>query len=69
MNRDPVESGMIQAIGYDHTTQTLEVEFKGGFVYQYHGVPASAHAELMDADSHGDYFHKNIKGQYEHKKA
>jgi KTSC domain len=61
MNRTPVSSSNLRAIGYDPATQTLEVEFLTGAVYSYAGVPASVHAGLMSASSHGSYFDANIK--------
>ena len=39
MNKQNVTSSNVKAIGYDDRTQTLEVEFLNGRVYQYYGVP------------------------------
>lgn len=61
MNRTPVSSSNLRAIGYNSETQTLEVEFLGGGLYSYSGVPASVHAALMSASSHGSYFDAKIK--------
>ena len=68
MERTPVSSSDIHAIGYDAETQTLEVEFIKGAVYQYTGVPANEHEAIMNADSKGRYFNANIKGRYPHTK-
>ena len=62
MKRDPVQSSNIKSIG--HESETLEIEFNDGAVYQYFGVPAHVHKELMGADSQGKYFAANIKGVY-----
>ena len=35
----PVESSMIQAVGYDAKTHTLEVLFNSGRTYCYEDVP------------------------------
>lgn len=69
MNRTPVSSSNLRAIGYNPETQTLEIEFLNGGLYSYSGGPASVHASLMSASSHGSYFDANIKkGGYPFKK-
>ncbi len=64
MQREPVSSSNIDSIGYDENSQTLEISFLSGGIYQYFDVPASVHEELMSADSKGKYFAANIKGPY-----
>lgn len=64
MERTSVTSSDINTVGYDSETQTLEVEFIKGGVYQYSGVPAGEHDALMNADSKGKYLNANIKGRY-----
>lgn len=64
MNCTPVESSFIQAIGYDAGSQTLEIGFRSGGTYQYYGVPEHVHEEMMQASSHGQYFHQHVKGRY-----
>lgn len=67
MDRVRVSSSNIASIGYDARTQTLEVEFHSGSVYQYHGVPPSLYQGLMGAPSHGEYLDAYIKkGGYAH---
>lgn len=61
MNRTPVSSSNLRAIGYAPETQTLEIEFLNGGLYSYSGVPAAVHAALMSASSHGSYFDAHIK--------
>lgn len=61
MERQSVESSNLASIGYDAENEILEVEFKHGGVYQYFDVPENVYEELMDADSHGQYFDRNIK--------
>ena len=51
MDRNQVASSNIRSIGYDMQTQTLEVEFLSGWVYQYYGVPEFIHQEIMQASS------------------
>ena len=59
-----VSSSNVKAIGYDANSQTLEVEFVNGRVYQYYGVPDHVHAEFMRAPSKGQFLHYQIKNQY-----
>jgi hypothetical protein len=69
MKRMPVSSSNLASVGYDETSQTLEIEFLHGGVYQYFDVPSSVHEELMDASSHGTYFDRHIKkARYSYKK-
>lgn len=68
MQRISVSSSNIAAIGYYPDSNTLEIEFNDGSIYQYFGVSALVHQELMDAPSHGKYFAQNIKNDYEYQK-
>lgn len=61
MDRQPVNSSNISSIGYDESSQTLEIEFLNGGIYQYYNVPQSVYEGLMSASSHGIYFDQNIK--------
>lgn len=61
MNRQSVESSNLASIGYDAENEILEIEFNHGGVYQYFDVPENVYEELMNADSHGQYFDRNIK--------
>lgn len=64
MDRTPVSSSNISAIGYDEDSQVLEVEFINGGVYSYSGVPSGEYDGFANADSKGKYFHANIKDRY-----
>lgn len=64
MERTPVISSHIAAIGYDADSETLEVEFNNGAVYSYSGVPLGEYEGFMNADSKGTYLRVNIKGRY-----
>ena len=64
MNRNQVASSNIRSIGYDSTTQTLEVEFQSGWVYQYYGVSESLHENIMQASSKGQFLNQYIKNAY-----
>ena len=64
MDRQQVASSNIRAIGYDMQTQTLEVEFLSGWVYQYYGVPEFLHQQIMQASSKGQFINHYIKNAY-----
>ncbi|GAB1576225.1 MULTISPECIES: KTSC domain-containing protein [Alcaligenaceae] len=64
MDRDPVASSTIIAIGYDEPSQTLEVEFKTGAVYQYYNVTQALFEQLMQAGSKGQFLAYQIKNAY-----
>ena len=64
MERENVSSSNVQSVGYDETSETLEVEFKNGSVYQYFGVPEQVYQQLKNAGSVGGYLASDIKGEY-----
>lgn len=68
MQRTPVESSHIAAIGYDPNEFLLEIEFDDGAVYQYRRVPVHIWAGLAHAASKGGYFHQYIRDRYEARK-
>ncbi len=69
MNMVPVSSSNLSAVGYDPATRKLRVAFLSGSLYEYSGVPASVHAGLMAAGSHGSYFDTYIKnGSYSYQR-
>ena len=61
---ESVLSSNLAAIGYHEESQTLQVEFNSGQVYQYAGVPKEEFDNLRDAGSVGGYFASNIKRAY-----
>jgi hypothetical protein len=68
MERTSVSSSNLCSVGYDPDSQTLEIEFNHGGVYQYSGVPEGEYQGLMNAGSKGQYFHANIKSRYPYSK-
>ena len=61
MERSTVISSNISSIGYDVSTETLEVEFQDGGIYHYFGVPETIYAGLMQAPSKGRYLNEYVK--------
>ncbi|MCK6565114.1 MAG: KTSC domain-containing protein [Dehalococcoidia bacterium] len=67
MLRQPVSSSNLRSVGYDPTSNVLEVEFHGGSVYQYFGVPEHIHAGLMRAGSKGGYLADHVKDRFRYR--
>jgi hypothetical protein len=59
-----VDSSNIEAIGYDAPSSELHVQFLKTGLYVYHDVPQHVFEELLNADSKGSYFNRNIKPVY-----
>jgi hypothetical protein len=64
MRREKVSSSVLRTVGYDSATALLEIEFASGDVYRYFAVPPSVHRALMEAESPGAYFNRNISDRY-----
>lgn len=64
MLKQSVASTNLASAGYDGTTQTLEVQFLNGRVYQFYGVPEDMHRQLMQAASKGKFFNAHIRNSY-----
>ncbi len=64
MRRVSVVSSNLRSVGYDPVTRVLEVEFHGGGIYLYYGVPEHVHLGLMGAASKGGYLADHVKGVY-----
>lgn len=59
-----VSSTNLSRVRYDDSRNTLAVEFQGGRVYQFFDVPKQVFEGLLSAESHGKFFHEQIKGHY-----
>jgi hypothetical protein len=64
MERAPVDSTCLRSVGHDAGRRVLEVEFVGGTVYHYFGVPSAVVARLLAAPSLGRYFNHEIRYRY-----
>jgi hypothetical protein len=59
-----LNSSNLYSADYDPWSGTLTIVFHGGRVYEYYGVPHREFAGLVNAGSHGKYFHAHIKNYY-----
>ena len=57
-------SSNLDAIGYQKGT--LYIRFNSGHVYGYAGVPFKVFKELLEAESAGQYFHKNVRTSFQY---
>ena len=64
MDRAAVSSSNLAEVGYDPDTETLEIMFRSGFIYQYYNMPAFMYERFMQANSLGTFFNASIKGQF-----
>ena len=61
----PVESSLLNKVGYDPEAQTLVIQMNNSSDrYVYSDVPPAVFKNLMDAPSKGSFYVKKIKGQY-----
>lgn len=68
MYREKVKSQTLKSIGFDPVGRVLELEFTGGGIYRYAGVPESVYFALAVADSKGRYFDYFIRDRYAFRK-
>ena len=61
----PVSSSNINAISYNHNTQTLSVRFKSSGEYRFYSVPSYIYDGMLKASSKGRYFLRNIRGVFQ----
>lgn len=64
----PVESSAVARIGYDAKAEEAYVEYIGGGLYAYRGVPPGVFEALASADSKGSFVNAVIK-RYPFRKA
>lgn len=65
MQREHIQSSMIDSVGYDPASKTLEVEFTSGPIWEYWAVSPDMYNALMSAPSAGKYFLQNIRGKFQ----
>ena len=64
MQKRSAASSNLASVGYNRETETLEVEFLDGSVYQYYDVPENMYDQLMTAGSKGRFLHAYVKNAY-----
>jgi KTSC domain len=60
--RTPLRSSTLAGAGWRRGV--LELEFRSGSLYRYHGVPEGVFEALLAAPSRGRFFSRRIRGRY-----
>jgi hypothetical protein len=63
-DRVAVQSSLLTSTAYEPDQALLQLEFRGGSVYQYFQVPQQIHQALLQADSKGLYFNRHIRNGF-----
>ena len=64
MQRHPVQSSVLESVGYDPGAKILELEFREGGVWNYFDFSSISYKRFLAAESLGKFFVKRIKGRY-----
>jgi hypothetical protein len=57
-------SATLASVLYHPLQRRLEVEFRSGQRYLYFQVPPQSYQSLLQADSKGSYFNRNIRNRF-----
>ena len=63
-----IESSNLKTTIYDTKSNTLIVEFKNGFKYEYDDVPHNIYAQFRLSESQGKFFNTKISKIFKYKK-
>ena len=62
------KSSRILKMSYIESKKLLTITFNSGAIYEYYDVPMEVTDGIIQADSLGKYFDKNIKGIYNYRR-
>jgi len=62
------ESTMITSTAYNPHTETMELVFCNGGIYEYHQIEEEIYQELIASTSIGEYFNDHIRMKYPYTK-
>jgi len=62
--REPMSSTNVASAGYDEASETLEVEFANGTIYQYFNVGPALYEQFLTAPSKGQFLNMYIRNSY-----
>lgn len=65
---EKAQSSNIDAVGYDPTSQELQVKFRSGATYRYLMVPPEVYDEFKDLKFSGRFLNSTIKGAFEYER-
>ena len=58
-----LNSSAISSVNYDDT-ETLQVTFRSGHIYEFYSVPQNVVENLLSSESAGRFFVNNINGRF-----
>ena len=64
IERQPVHSRALAAVGYSKRLHALEIEFVNGAIYRYTNVPPEIYRNLLDAPSKARFYDANVRGHF-----
>ena len=64
MQRQAVQSSVLQSVGYDPRAKILELEFREGGTWDYFNLSPGVYKRFIGSESLGHFFVKKIKGRY-----
>ena len=64
MERKPVNSSKIRAVGHDPKSRVLEVELRDGAILAYSGVSSEVHRQFMNAPSPTSFYEDKIADEF-----
>ena len=67
MQRVTLDSSAIEAVAYDETKRTLDVEFREGHSYRYMHVPGFVYHALLNTKSAGAFWN-SVKNRFDYAK-
>jgi len=68
MSGGQVRSTSLRIVRYDADKKLLEVELYANDRYQFFDVPAEVNEQLLKADSREQFFDRNIRLKYRHRR-
>ncbi len=64
MHVTAVDSTTLATVAYDKARGPLQLVYRSRAIYQYFGVAAAVHEDLLGAASKGSYFNRFIRGRF-----
>jgi KTSC domain len=68
MDRKKVSSSGIRSVGYDPSSQTLEIELSDGTIWQYSKVPSEVQRRFIAAPTMISFYRDSIEDDYSRKR-
>lgn len=62
------ESSHVRRVSYHPTTNTLQIQFANGTMYNYHNVPQNIYEDAIRSPSIGKFISAHIKMYYQYEK-